>query len=848
MKKTGIYTNEEKDFSPISFKNPKVEYAPFYHWVWNGPVTKEETIAQLDEMERMGIRATYILPIPRTFRPLSFPSRLEPEYLTPEYFKAYEFAVSEAKKRGMNLWLYDEGGWPSGGGCGNVLMNHPQYAKRSLEKREITLKAGQTYKSDDQCTKAFLKDGTPVFDGYKAKSEEQLEEYFSDASLFRVPGHPDYPDISRKEATQAFIDEALETYTPLVGKHFGDALQAVFTDEPKLPAAVPYRQGLVEEFEKTYGYSPYPFLPAIYDEKRAKTEDEKRARINWFDMCSEFMCQGFLLPEKKWANEHNMSFTGHVDIDHDSIGTMTGGHFGIMRSLRCFDIPGIDVIWRQIFPAERPEQRFDKHDIIGQNTIFPRYASSAAAQIGAKRTMTETAAVYGAGVTFEELRYVMNYQAVRGINTFDFFSVPYARTGFQMTGELPFFTEKHACYSDLPHFNAYLERLSYVASVGKADNKVALYMPVKDIYSGEDTQGFCDEFEALGGSMEDALIPFDIIDDDVFALCDKDALKNGEIRIGDALYTTVVISRCNYASCIDALEEFALGGGKVLLKKGGCRRKIKGSTSFENVSDVLASPVEFTKKCKSLRLGVRKCQGGTLIMVFNEGVTGGEFSLKLDEKAYLCDLEKGDIILPSSENGEISCTLSSGDMAVIFAGVPLEEDKKEDVFEGGSEHKGQWYFTAQKEFIIGEMEYITIDHPQSFTPAALGDWKDIVGEEYSGSGVYKTSFKKVSEDARVRLDLGEVFYTCEAFLNGKSLGVKFAPPYIFDIDSKELMEENTLLVRVSNTAANAYHHTKSFDRWQQWQMPYTEKENIFHRDYLKGGLKGPLTIYTQSKN
>ena len=74
-----------KKFSLEDFNSPEKSYSPFYSWIWNAPVTKEETDRQLDEFVRLGIKAIYIIPEPKTFRPTSMPTMLEPDYLTEPY-------------------------------------------------------------------------------------------------------------------------------------------------------------------------------------------------------------------------------------------------------------------------------------------------------------------------------------------------------------------------------------------------------------------------------------------------------------------------------------------------------------------------------------------------------------------------------------------------------------------------------------------------------------------------------------------------------------------------------------------------------------------------------------------
>ena len=68
-------------------------------------------------------------------------------------------------------------------------------------------------------------------------------------------------------------------------------------------------------------------------------------------------------------------------------------------------------------------------------------------------------------------------------------------------------------------------------------------------------------------------------------------------------------------------------------------------------------------------------------------------------------------------------------------------------------------------------------------------------------------------------------------------------PYQYEIQAETLQMENTLEIRVSNTPANEYVHTRSFQKWNDWQLtPYHSMEQEFHKDSLFGGLYGPVKI------
>ncbi|MBR5869117.1 MAG: hypothetical protein IKZ21_06690, partial [Clostridia bacterium] len=271
----------EDRFDPQAFRTPGVEYATFYSWVWNDVLTREEILRQLDEMVRLGIRAVYIIPEPKHFRPKTMPTELEPDYLTGEYFEEFRFAMEEAAKRGMRLWLYDEGGWPSGGACGRVLLEHPELARRSLAKHTVQYAAGTSYAMEEPVDAAFVDKTIPIASGYRFAKDTEVDEYWSEP---RDSGDAtsDYPDLLNPGSADAFLACTHEGYKPYLSHLFGGAMDAVFTDEPKAPER-PFSRALMTEFEAKYGYSLLPFLPYIMGEN-APDEAAEKALIDYYEL------------------------------------------------------------------------------------------------------------------------------------------------------------------------------------------------------------------------------------------------------------------------------------------------------------------------------------------------------------------------------------------------------------------------------------------------------------------------------------------------------------------------------------------------------------------------------------
>ena len=367
--------NHDLSFEPCKFQDPQNRFYPFFSWVWSTPIKKEEIMRQLDEYVENNVKNLYIIPEPKDFRPATMPTTLDPDYLTEEYFEIYRFAVKYAEKKGIGLWLYDEGGWPSGSACGKVIKKHSHLISRNLSVREVpspytpSKDALAGYYNGKRIEKGFVSDGV-------------IQEYYM------KPKEGYYPNMADKRATEAFLEITHEQYKKHVGDMFGKTITATFTDE-----TMAERDGWYDGFEKKfferYGYDLLDHLPDILTPKEEDVDEAgQQVRIDYTDLLAEVFAENYFLLIRSWCNRNNLLSTGHVNGEHYTLQYGPGYH-SILRQLRSFDIPGIDVIWRQIFPGN-------------DNHFFPRFASSAANQIGSPYTMTETYSVYGAGITFEQ--------------------------------------------------------------------------------------------------------------------------------------------------------------------------------------------------------------------------------------------------------------------------------------------------------------------------------------------------------------------------------------------------------------------------------------------------------------
>ena len=115
----------------------------------------------------------------------------------------------------------------------------------------------------------------------------------------------------------------------------------------------------------------------------------------------------------------------------------------------------------------------------------------------------------------------------------------------------------------------------------------------------------------------------------------------------------------------------------------------------------------------------------------------------------------------------------------------------------------------------------------------LGDWSELDGlNAYSGGAIYRSAIDLPpgEADRRLQLDLGDLVSSAEVRVNGKSAGIRVAPPWTYDITSLAQEGNNRIEILLFNTLANNY-----------TTIPTR------YRGSIKSGLIGPVTLKVLEK-
>ena len=127
-------------------------------------------------------------------------------------------------------------------------------------------------------------------------------------------------------------------------------------------------------------------------------------------------------------------------------------------------------------------------------------------------------------------------------------------------------------------------------------------------------------------------------------------------------------------------------------------------------------------------------------------------------------------------------------------------------------------------------------------PVELGDWRPVLGYDFSGTALYRTTFESAGGAAVI--DLGSVNWACSVKLNGKPLPTKYTRPFRWDVDLAK--GSNVIEVTVANTLANALAQREVRDRLAREFPPrsgYDRRQAVYDQENRESGLFGPVRVF-----
>ncbi|MFA5901724.1 MAG: hypothetical protein WC829_21710, partial [Hyphomicrobium sp.] len=130
-----------------SFSNPPNQFRPVPFWHINGKMTTAEIEKQMEAAKSLsGFGGVTVLPVSAGRQhPTGKPTPgMEPAFLSDEFFARYLDILEAAKKRGMQVILYDDIDFPSGSAGKRMKELYPDDMLKYLEKTDTLLAGAAT--------------------------------------------------------------------------------------------------------------------------------------------------------------------------------------------------------------------------------------------------------------------------------------------------------------------------------------------------------------------------------------------------------------------------------------------------------------------------------------------------------------------------------------------------------------------------------------------------------------------------------------------------------------------------------------------------------------------------------
>lgn len=124
---------------------------------------------------------------------------------------------------------------------------------------------------------------------------------------------------------------------------------------------------------------------------------------------------------------------------------------------------------------------------------------------------------------------------------------------------------------------------------------------------------------------------------------------------------------------------------------------------------------------------------------------------------------------------------------------------------------------------------------------SLTELKNDAVRHYSGTTTYAKTFILSEVGENTIIDLGEVANIAELWCNGKKVGVKWAPPFVFDITNVVKKGANQLEIKVTNTWRNQliFDNKRPKEEKKTWT---TNRPKNNETELENSGLIGPVVL------
>ncbi|NLC44616.1 MAG: hypothetical protein GX783_10085 [Clostridiales bacterium] len=560
----------------------------------NHRLNPEEIEWQIEQIAKAGYEGIY----PHARQGLLTP------YMSEAWWEVMDVILEGCRQHGMEFWLWDEDYYPSGIAGGRVVWDEPGYIARQLSFETVELKGEGPFEvdfSDGMLIEAFAirksSDGSfedPIkvtsYCGTRRQrwTERQVLHRAYSPQISTI-GHPHWrtsmvdnkfalswkpeqdgeyiivgvlvsnnqgvhPDILRPEPTKKFIDLSYGEYFKRYGEEFGNIIKGSFSDEPSPGVdCYPWTASFPDEFFNDHQYSITDYLPHLALDLDLRSP---LVRHHYRLTQHRLQCQHFIGQISTWCREHKIQMAAHLTRT-EWLSLVAAWWPNELRSYKEIDVPCTDPLGASCGWKEASAY----HSGI-------KVASSAAHLFNKPQAGSDSLAVIGDEASIRDLKYLLDYHLVLGVNYFNLHGLSYSLDGPRKDEVPPSLFYQHSEWKYMPVFLDYLGNTCDELTGGTHICQIAVLYPSTSLacqIKPSIDWRYLEEEDSIHRLVEELLShqkDFDFIDE---VTLQESVNEEGTITTPEK-YNYLILP---YLSYIDhrtakAILRFANAGGKII--------------------------------------------------------------------------------------------------------------------------------------------------------------------------------------------------------------------------------------------------------------------------------------------
>ena len=506
-------------------------------------------------------------------------------------------SVEACRDLGINVWIYDELGYPSGGAGGLVVGRN-----REFEAQELAYDAART----DPFILRPAYEFTHASNNYHAARR--------------------YVNLMDDRAIRCFLEVTHNAYYEHLGPLFGKTIQAMFTDEPSLIAVnigqipeevrkqvqvvdpldpsvkllprVPWCYDLADRYRERFGQDLNTQRLSLF---QGDSDQDRQVRTQFWSLVADLVADRYFGALEDWCQQHGVASSGHGLWEEAVLH-----HVPLMgNGLKCLGrmhIPGLDLL------------NSDPEAVVHNGWLTAGLPASAARLHGRRRIMTEVSdfsqKMSGQGPAgLPEMQATAAWQATWGVTDFTLYYSTADRSA-----------------DEFRQYGDFVGRLNAMLKPAVPAPDVLLYYPIHDLWGeyrpvaeplqlasqSPRAQQLVNSFMRMGQFLQRSQVPFTVIDHELLAACQVGSPSS--LTIGGLTYSALVLPQGAElpAAAAEVVRQFEQQGGQVVRDDAG-----QGTPSASSLVTALGTRSLVEPSSPQIALGRFHRDGREILLLVN---------------------------------------------------------------------------------------------------------------------------------------------------------------------------------------------------------------------------------------